>query len=232
MKISDMTIDDLSERLILSVINYNDSAERLLNFPHIRKGSFAVLTQLCMGDKNINGMYTTCLTITNDMLNGWNVSKENLFEMASTNSQNLFPVILEPVVSFLSDEGVQQFMDDNFDISKIVVLSNKSFYNGVATLFYESEALDKIARAFDSEKVHIMASSVNHMYCIPENVGLSEESLQNIFKELSGAVEEKEKVCDSILTYDSTQKKISEIGGHSYNLSLKADQNVIQKSHR
>ncbi|MDD3414210.1 MAG: DUF5688 family protein [Lachnospiraceae bacterium] len=232
MKISDMTIDDLSERLILAVINYNDSAERLLNFPHIRKGSFAVLTQLCMGDKNINGMYTTCLTVTNDMLNGWNISKEDMFDMATTNSKNLFPAISEPVVSFLSGEGVQKFLDDNFDFSKIVVLSNKSFYNGVATIFYESDALEKISKALDSNKIYIMASSVNHMYCIPENAGLNEKELQNIFKELSGAVEENEKICDSILTYDSAQKRISETEGQSYNLSLRTEQHTIQNNHR
>lgn len=232
MKISDMTIDDLSERLILSVINYNDSVERLLNFPHIRKGSFAVLTQLCMGDKNINGMYTTCLTVTNDMLNGWNINKEDLFDMASTNSKKLFPAISEPVVSFLSGEGVKKFLDDSFDISKIVVLSNQSFYNGVATLFYESDALDKISKTLDSNKIYIMASSVNHMYCIPDNAGLNEEALQNIFKELSGVVEENEKICDSILIYDAAQRKISEIGGQSYDLSLKTEQYNIQSSHR
>lgn len=232
MKISDMTTDDLSERLILSVINYNESAERLFNFPHIRKGSFAVLTQLCMGDKNINGMYTTCLTVTNDMLNGWDIGKENLFAMASENSQKLFPVISVPVESILSSEGVRKFLDDDFDISNVIVLSNESFYNGAATLFYEPDALDKIANELASEKINIMASSVNHMYCIPANAGFSEEALQDIFKELSGVVEENEKLCDSILTYDSTLKMINEADGTSYNLSLSAAAYAVQNNHR
>lgn len=232
MKIADMTMEDLSERLILSVINYNESAERLLNFPHIRKGSFAVLTQLCMGDKNINGMYTTCLTVTNDMLNGWNIGKDDLFAMASANSQKLFPVISEPIANILSSEGVRKFLEDDFDISNVMVLSNESFYNGAAALFYESDALDRIAKELNSGKVYILASSVNHMYCIPANAGLSEDALQDIFKELSGVVEENEKLCDSILTYDSSQKMISEAGGAAYNLSLNTEQNAIQNNHR
>lgn len=232
MKIADMTMEDLSERLILSVINYNESAERLLTFPHIRKGSFAVLAQLCMGEKNINGLYTTCLTVTNDMLNGWNIGKDNLFKMAAANSQKLFPAISEPIVSFLSSEGVRKFLEDDFDISKVIVLSNESFFNGAAALFYESDILDRIAKELNSGKMFIMASSVNHMYCIPENAGLSEEALQDIFKELSGVVEESKKICDSILIYDSSQKMISEAGGVSYNLSLNAEWNTIQNNHR
>lgn len=48
MKISEMTTNELKERLILEVINYQESADRLFNFPFIRKGSFAILPQLCI----------------------------------------------------------------------------------------------------------------------------------------------------------------------------------------
>ena len=51
MKISEMTTNDLAERLIIEVINYEESADRIFNFPFIRKGSFAILPQLCIGDK-------------------------------------------------------------------------------------------------------------------------------------------------------------------------------------
>ena len=124
MKIADMTVQDLSERLLIAVINYDESADRLLNFPHIRKGSFAVLTQLCVGDKNLSGHYSTCLTVTNDMLNGWGISKNELFQMASENSVKQFPAVLQPITDFVKgSESV--FLEEAFDISRIRVLSTK-----------------------------------------------------------------------------------------------------------
>ena len=155
MKISEMTTNELKERLILEIINYQESADRLFNFPFIRKGSFAILPQLCMGDKSLVGHYTTCLNVTNDMLSSWNIDKAELFQMAVENTAKEFPVRVDPITDYMNSDEIRVVLEDSFDISKIYVMSNEMYFNGATVMFYQ-DSLDHITQSFDTEKLFIM----------------------------------------------------------------------------
>lgn len=226
MKIADMTVEDLSERLLIAVINYEESADRLLNFPYVRKGSFAVLTQLCVGDKNLSGHYSACLTVTNDMLNGWGISKNDLFQMASENSVKQFPAVLLPITDFLP-EHENIFLEESFDISKVYVLSNDTFFNGAVALFYP-DMVKQLMNTLQSEKIYIMPSSINHMYCVPEGNGISLDELKDIFGELSGLIENKFKLNDEIIVYDAQSNKLQEVNGEYFDTELCTSNNIKQ----
>ena len=225
MKISDMTTKDLAERLILEVINYDESADRIFNFPYIKKGSFAILPQLCMGDKNLNGHYTTCLNVTNDMLHGWNIEKEELFKLAAENSAKEFPMSLEAITDVLRSDEMSVFLEDSFDISKIMVLSNETYFNGAAAMFYPG-SLDQTASLLDSDRFFILPTSVNYVYCMPIDNGISKEELVALSKEVSKALEKENQLCDKLLIYDSTSKKVEEYGGDTYPVSLEQEKNL------
>lgn len=225
MKISDMTTKDLAERLILEVINYDESADRIFNFPYIQKGSFAILPQLCMGDKNLNGHYTTCLNVTNDMLNGWNIEKEELFKLAAENSAKEFPMSLESITDVLRSDEVSVFLEDSFDISRIMVLSNETYFNGAAAMFYPG-SLDQTASLLDSDRFFILPTSVNYVYCMPIDNGISKEELVALSKEVSKALEKENQLCDNLMIYDTTSKKVEEYGGDTYSVSLDQEKNL------
>jgi hypothetical protein len=229
MKISEMTESELAQRLIITVINYNDSKERLYNFPHIHKGSFAILAQLCVGEKNINGQYTACITVTNDMLNGWGMEPEELFAYAKDNSKGLLPANAVSISSFL-DNANHNFLEGAFNIDRVLVISNDSCYNGSAAIFYAPDILDKAVEKLESKKIYLLPSSVNHMYCVPSNNGISVDELNSIFAEMTGAIENNSRVCDSILAYDSETRTITETNGESYDLTLESKKkNTINK---
>ena len=225
MKISDMTTKDLAERLILEVINYDESADRIFNFPYIQKGSFAILPQLCMGDKNLNGHYTTCLNVTNDMLNGWNIEKEVLFRLAAENSAKEFPMSLESITDVLSADEMIVFLEDSFDISRIKVLSNETYFNGAVAMFYPG-SLDQTASLLDSDRFFILPTSVNYVYCMPIDNGISKEELVALSKEVSKVLEKENQLCDNVMIYDSTSKKVEEYGGDTYPVSLEQEKNL------
>ena len=151
MEISNLSSEELVDRLILSVINYKDNEDKLDSYPVIRKGSFAVLAQLCVGEKNDAGQYTACLTVTNSMLEKWGLPKEQLFEIAADNSKKLFPVTNQPITEYLdhSYAGAAVLFPDGFDIGNISVLTNEQHFNGAATLFYDASVLDRIAKEND-----------------------------------------------------------------------------------
>lgn len=228
MKISDMTTKDLEERLILEVINYEESADRIFNFPFIRKGSFAILPQLCMGDKNLTGHYTTCLNVTNDMLNGWNIDKTEVFQLAAKNSAKEFPISVEPITEFLNSDEVRVFLEDSFDISQVYVLSNETYFNGAAAMFYP-DSLDQTAQSFDTEKLFILPISVNYVYCMPIDNGISEKELVALSKEVSKVLEKENRLCDNLMVYDAANKKVEEYGGDAYSVTFDAENNLKNK---
>lgn len=231
MKIAEMTKGELAERLILSVLNTNDVEERILNFPSIEKGSFSLVVQLFLGEKNYDNRYTSCINVTNDILNGWNnsihLSKDELFSMAIENSRKQFPVLVEPINQFIDEEhqSGSLFEADGVNIPRCFVLSNEYFYNGAAAMFYEPEILSKIAKKLDTNELYLLPSSTNHIFCVPHSNILSREEVEDIFNSLDvvdsemGISEQAalgEKLSENIITYDASKNMLIEKSGVSY----------------
>lgn len=123
MKISDYSSEEIASRLSVSIVNYEKNKEYLENFPYIRKGDFAFVTQFCVGDQTINGLYPSCLTVTNEILDKWGYSKEVLFSLAEDNAAKLYPSKIEKIEDY-------QY-----------TITNSLGFNGAAALFYDSETV-------------------------------------------------------------------------------------------
>lgn len=241
MKISEMKREELAERLILSVLNAEQSKERLFNFPNIIKGGFALVSQLCLGDKNMEGQYTSCITVTNDILNGWEISRPEMFELAAENSKKLFPVLVEPLENLmqsLSEDEKKYFQTDGINLPNSFVLSNKMFFNGAAAMFYEPEVLDKLAKKCKTDNLFLFPSSTNHIFCIPSSDLLSKEECMEIQKNFASDSEDPV-LSDQIMVYDAKTKLVSYedrpfspyINGDLAN-SITSDLQNKQSSHR
>jgi len=222
MKISNLSSEELVDRLILSVINYKDNADKLDSYPVIRKGSFAVLAQLCVGEKNDAGQYTACLTVTNSMLEKWGLPKEQLFEIAADNSKKLFPVTNQPITEYLdhSYAGAAVLFPDGFDIGNISVLTNEQHFNGAATLFYDASVLDRIAKENETAKLMLVPSSVNQIYCIPVTNGEELRDARAVCDEFLQMLSEEERLAENALVYDNNSKTVTETNGQTYSLDL------------
>lgn len=229
MKIMELGSEELVTRLMLTVINYRENEDKIQNFPFIQKGSFALLAQLCVGEKNDAGQYTACLTVTQSMLEKWGLPKEQLFEIAADNSKNLFPTIYLPMTSYfkMHGENDQVRLNDELDISEITVLTNKQHFNGAATLFYDSEVLSKIASQHGVEKLILMPSGVNQIYCVPYKNDDILMDCREIYKDLVEMINEENRLADNILSYDVKSNSITEANGESYELSV--NENYMKK---
>jgi hypothetical protein len=231
MKIAEMTKGELAERLILSVLNTSDVKDRILNFPSIDKGSFSLVVQLFLGEKNYENRYTSCINVTNDILNGWNnsihLNKDELFSMAIENSRKQFPVLVEPINEFIDAEhqNGSLFEADGVNIPRCFVLSNELFYNGAAAMFYEPEILSKIAKKLNTSELYLLPSSTNHIFCVPHSNILSKEEVEEIFSSLDAVDAEMglseqaglaEKLSEHIITYDASKNMLIEKSGVSY----------------
>lgn len=220
MRILDMTNEDLAERLLIEVVDYKDSKANLLNFPYVKKGSFAVLAQLCVGEKNLDNNYSSVLSVTNDMLNAWGITKQEMFDMAVENSTSLFPAVVRDVSDFVDLNSIDGFFDD-FDLSNVKILSNVSYFNGASVMFYPN-ILDRVCEEFvpHANELYILPSSVNHLYVLPFNEHISQTELDEIFQSMSEKVEDNQRLSEHIIVYNSTAKELREMDGTTYDTDL------------
>ena len=152
MRVSDLDLRDISSRLIISVMNYEENADRLDSYPFVIKGDMAVVCQLCVGQKNKEGLYTSCLTVTNELLNKWDLDKDTLFSLATKNGKDL----MKPSIEQISKEK-----DDEFGLNFNYVLTNSYHFNGASSLFYDSGMIQRIG-----EKAVLLPVSSNEIYVI------------------------------------------------------------------
>lgn len=222
MKISDLNAEELTSRLILTAINYNDNEDKIGGFPLIKKGNFALLTQLCVGEKNDAGQYTACLTVTNALLEQWGLSKEQLFDIAADNSQKMFPADVQPLANYTEKSllKVNVEMPDEMSLNDVIVLTNQQHFNGAATMFYEPDILRSIAREKNVKQLVLMPSGVNQIYCIPMKDNTSLEECKSLYQNLIDMIDKDNRLADSILSYDSQSGMVTEVDGESYSLYL------------
>ena len=121
MRVSDLDIENIASRLIVTVGNYNINKDDLLSYPYVVKGDVVILCDLCIGEKNKDGLYTSCLTVTNELMNKWNINKEMLFSIAVTNGKE----IMQPFV-----EELGLVADNEFGMNFNYVITNKYHFNG------------------------------------------------------------------------------------------------------
>lgn len=223
MKIANMTSDEIASRLILTVMNYEENKENITDFPYIRKGKFALVAQLCVGEKNDAGQYTACLTVTDSMIKQWGFQKNVLFEIAADNSRSLFPSICEPLEKYLYMDQLKDhaLMPDGVAIPNVMVLTNEYHFNGAATMFYDPEKLNEAAAMLSCEKLALMPSSVNQVYCIPQKGNDDLKSYQDLYQKFAEALGNENMLSENLLVYDTKTQTITESAGTTYALDLK-----------
>lgn len=123
MKISDYSSEEIAARLSLSIMNFEKNKDYLDNFPYIKKGEFAFVAQFCVGDQTVYGLYPSCLTVTNEILDKWGYSKDVLFSLAGDNAAKLFPSKIEKI--------------DDYQYT----ITNSMGFNGAAALFYDTDSV-------------------------------------------------------------------------------------------
>lgn len=204
MKISELTRDELSKRLVVSLLNSRDNEDVLFNFPHIEKGSYALVAQVCVDEKNKDGKYTSMLTVTNDLLGKWDIHKDELFEMAMDNSRRMFPVLIEPLDNLVvKDSNELLFKADNISFPPCLLLTNTEFFNGAAAMFYEPEALNKIAANLKAKELYLLPVSTNHIFCVPNSELMTLDEYNDVLVDIIREFPEDEHLGENIMIYDA-----------------------------
>ena len=203
----------VKESLFIRVCNGIDNEEYLKNVPHVMTEDIAI-TYHAKVARNETGVAS--MPITNDLLNRYGISKEQLHEDALASS----PRVNEPEIVNLAelvtrmffdqfedgpgDENMGMFAIPGLEIPMTVVTNRDGMY-GAATLFYP-DMMDKIGEMMNGN-YFILPSSIHETIVIPDDGDMDYKNLLSMVTEINATeVDTEDKLTDQVYHYDVVDK--------------------------
>lgn len=182
--------DKVKDNLVCRIVNKKLNSKILQDAPHKLLADDLAVTYRFLQSKDENGIASAL--IYNKEFKGWNISLDELHEIALANTERLFPATIDSLVNavaksygeVLPDELREEFMEDLRSVEQMenevnmYVLSNDVGLNGATAILYPSvqkEILDRFG-----EDVYILPSSIHEVMVTPVNEETEEEFLQEL----------------------------------------------------
>lgn len=205
--------DSARESLFIRVNNLENNAEYLKNLPYTVVEDMAITYHLVVGrDKHD----ISSAPITNDILEKYGVSKEELHQVALENSTKIFPAKIMDLNVMMREETEAKLRELNYSEEEIkeeleqfsessdgltTVVTNDVKINGAAVIFYP-EIMDELAKQAGGD-YFILPSSVNEVLIMPDNGFVSYQELQEMVTSINATeVAPYEKLTDQVYHYD------------------------------
>ncbi len=128
--------EKVKSKIVMKLVNKDSNDEFLSDKPHYNFGDLAVFFQVqvdCSSEGN------AVITINNDHLRRWAREAKDLYEAALLNCGNLVIKTLVDTVMDLCGEDLSYEQDE---ADQILVMTNKSGYNGAITMLYKENFMN------------------------------------------------------------------------------------------
>lgn len=209
--------ESVKDYLSVMVVNTAENRKLLEQVPH---KEVADLSLLCYADLPVDqGSYNATFKITEQMLQKWNVDREELFQIASENIipantpvlQNLEEVTRQILIGGAPPENLlKKEIDFSNQEAMMLVLTNEKKNFGAAMMF-EPQVMHKLSQSFP-EGFYILPSSLHEVLILPDRGGISPKELGAMVREVNQSqVEKMEQLSDRVYRYDKEKQKIVEV---------------------
>lgn len=194
------------EHIIMKLVNYSRNSEILKDIPHVRFQDLAIIFVVAVCD--FMNEYATIL-IHNQHLPLWEISQEELYEIAIKNTPQLLPYRFEPMEKML-----EHLMDTPLPFPSEIhmsVLTNKIKIHGATCMVYPG-LLKEISDLLEDDLI-IIPSSIHEVLIIPSQTVKDEYTMQDF--------------SDMIIEVNETQLTDDEmLSDHAY-LYLRTDDKLV-----
>lgn len=218
--------DDLKDYIFYRLVNYERNQESLEVMPYYRVGGCAIIFQ-CMifgGDKRMG-----TIRLTQEHLEIWGVSQEEVFARACANTTRLLPPSLRPMNEVMEEilwEGlgrsvkedesaeeteaaVRRILERKKEPLPMYVLSNRRGSFGASALL-EVRLLDAFAKAI-ADDFYILPSSVHEVLLLPLRFAPEAEKIEAMVREINETqIPEIEYLSDDVLLYSEFRAMLPE----------------------
>ena len=209
--------DEIRKHLSIQLVNGEKNAARLKNCPHIRYLDLAILF-FCRIP--INGQTDGTFPVRYEHLKLWDLSEDELKELAFRNMIENYPIELLPIQDLLKQimetdpELPDLFPPNFFDRDTLFyVLSNTSRRYGASAILYPG-VLEQFARQIN-RSFYLIPSSIHEMLLLPDNDSYSADDLSQMLSDVNSTqLPETEILSYNIYHYSMKDKAISQITDH------------------
>ena len=196
------------DSLCYRVVNKEGYKAQLPNIPYV---DFFDLAIIFYGIISIDDHAEKSFTITNDILNLWGISKEELALLAAKNTPKLLPLTISSISSIMFNIDVPQYDKvsdtiNNLPSDYLYTLTNEYCRNGFSGILYPN-VLKLLGEKFGN--FYILPSSRHEALIIPEEGAMPPNELMAMVKSVNtDVVSPDEYLSDSIYQYDTKADKI------------------------
>lgn len=194
----------VKSRIIFKLINYQRNRELLNNVPHFRFLDLAIVFH-CLVKTDPTG--TATILIQNHHLSLWDITKDDLYALAMTNTPKLLQYDLRNMTDVLKELlcGGSKFpaefsADDAFPM---YLLSNRAKLNGSVCILYQN-LLQDFAHRLGSD-LYILPSSIHEVLIIPTDKSASYEELSDMVREVNATQLSREEILSDHVYYFSRE---------------------------
>lgn len=166
----------LKDKIAFKLIHHQSNLGLLKEIPHIPYLDLAIVFYILL-ESCVEGQMTAL--VLNEHMNMWNLTPQNLYEIAKVNTPRCLPPVIKNMTDVLKEFAKtnlgDQFRDQLFDdikradegIPPLFVLSNESGYYGAGCMLYEN-VLKLFSESTDSDFI-ILPSSIHEVLLIPSH---------------------------------------------------------------
>lgn len=220
----DMSLDRWKDQVIYRLVNRKNNRKRLAGVPFMQFVDLAI-TFHCLVRNNDDGVGS--FLITRELMESWDVTVKELYQLAGVNTPRLFPSsirtmeeVLQEMLEPMQDSHLvysKEIVDEDFEQEipfefeaphSMYILTNSNGINGASALLYP-EVIENFSNAIKSN-VYILPSSIHEVILVPSQEEIDKSQLIQMVNEVNETQVAKEEVLSSsVYYYDRLRKELT-----------------------
>jgi hypothetical protein len=216
----DMSLDSWKDKIIYRLVNRKSNRKRLMDVPFMQFVDLAI-TFHCLVRNNDDGIGS--FLITRELMESWNLTVKELYQLAGVNTIRLFPPsiktmeevlqeMLEPMPESLplefSEESEEEIPTQLELAHSMYILSNSNGINGASALLYPG-VIENFSNRVKTN-VYILPSSIHEVILVPFQEEIDKSQLIQMVNEVNETQVAKEEVLSSsVYYYDRLRKELT-----------------------
>lgn len=207
--IPDLHFEHCRDFIVYRLVNASQNAEMLRNVPHIPFFDLEVVFYYLISS-DPNGIQS--LRISNQIMERWELSPQELYDLAQENTPRLFPERFRSMEDFVKQLSVSADLPLDTPLSQYspYILTNSNGINGAAVWLYPG-VLDRVGEQL-AQNFYILPSSTHELLILRAQPEFTKpELLQMVYEVNRSCVDQEEFLSDNIYYYHIGKKALQVI---------------------
>lgn len=209
----DYTLELMRPYIFFRLVSLDRNKKLLTQVPYVQYLDLAV-TFHCLVRSEEEGIGT--IRITNDHIEQWGISCDELHKLAEKNTKRLFPPVIKTMGEVIkgllddvtSDDELFDYEEPNCEMYPMYILSNEKGISGASCMLYKDVIRD-FAHLIKSD-LYILPSSIHEVIIIPKEDSEDKKRLERMVIDINNSqVPSDEVLSDSVYIYSLEKNTIT-----------------------